>query len=156
DWAKREVRAGRNAASCQDCHMSLYPGVCEPAPGTPANAGALCPTGTALSPRKPGSYPSELLGQTERSVVTHFFSGVDVPLSSEFESGRVGEAGVDLHGVPLGARRRRDLLLRHSLRFAVIGARRSGASLEIPIEVENIGAGHRVPAGFSQEREIWI
>jgi hypothetical protein len=28
--------------------------------------------------------------------------------------------------------------------------------LEIPIELTNVGAGHRVPAGFSQEREIWV
>src|SRR5262249_48421200 len=31
-----------------------------------------------------------------------------------------------------------------------------GARLEIPIRIENTGAGHRVPAGFSQEREIWL
>jgi hypothetical protein len=31
-----------------------------------------------------------------------------------------------------------------------------GARVEVPIEIENVGAGHRVPAGFSQEREIWV
>jgi hypothetical protein len=35
-------------------------------------------------------------------------------------------------------------------------ARRTGGTLEIPVEIENIGAGHRVPAGFSQEREFWV
>jgi hypothetical protein len=28
--------------------------------------------------------------------------------------------------------------------------------VEIPVVLENTGAGHRVPAGFSQEREIWV
>jgi hypothetical protein len=30
------------------------------------------------------------------------------------------------------------------------------STLEIPIRIENVGAGHRVPAGFSQEREVWV
>ena len=29
-------------------------------------------------------------------------------------------------------------------------------SLSIPLWIENIGAGHNVPAGFSQEREMWV
>jgi hypothetical protein len=31
-----------------------------------------------------------------------------------------------------------------------------GAQLDLPVELQNTGAGHRVPAGFSQEREIWV
>jgi len=31
-----------------------------------------------------------------------------------------------------------------------------GGQIEIPVEIRNAGAGHRVPAGFSQEREIWV
>ena len=27
-WSDTEKVAGRRAATCQDCHMSLYPGVC--------------------------------------------------------------------------------------------------------------------------------
>jgi hypothetical protein len=26
----------------------------------------------------------------------------------------------------------------------------------VPVTIENVGAGHRVPAGFSQEREVWV
>src|SRR4029079_18896084 len=29
-WDDVEERAGRSAATCQDCHMSLFPGTCEP------------------------------------------------------------------------------------------------------------------------------
>jgi hypothetical protein len=63
---------------------------------------------------------------------------------------------VDLHGIPLSARRRRDMLLRRTFRFELGNARRGGLGLEIPVEIENVGAGHRVPAGFSQEREFWV
>jgi hypothetical protein len=34
--------------------------------------------------------------------------------------------------------------------------RRVGGTLSIPLTIENVGAGHKVPAGFSQEREIWV
>jgi hypothetical protein len=33
---------------------------------------------------------------------------------------------------------------------------RDGDQLRIPVRIANVGAGHRVPAGFSQEREIWV
>jgi hypothetical protein len=53
-------------------------------------------------------------------------------------------------------RSRREILLRRTFRFELGNVRRVGATLELPIVVENIGAGHRVPAGFSQERETWV
>ncbi|AUX43906.1 hypothetical protein SOCE26_053620 [Sorangium cellulosum] len=166
EWARAEERAGRRAASCQDCHMSTYPGVCEAAPAAgaaPAAAGDPgCPPGTRYTPRPPGSRPRGRVADHSTAladVATHYFSGVDVPLSDEFPGALVDEASVDVHGIPAGARRRRDLLLRRTFRFGLGAARRAGATsdrLEIPVEIENVGAGHKVPAGFSQEREIWI
>ena len=50
----------------------------------------------------------------------------------------------------------RDQLLRAAFRFGLAPSRRAGSRLEIPVELTNVGAGHRVPAGFSQEREIWV
>jgi len=158
-WARDEERRGKTAATCQDCHMSTYPGICEP--GAPAS-GAVepeCPPGTHFVARAPGSFPEgRVADNSPRSsaITTHYFSGVDVPLSPEFPDALIDEATLDAHQIPLGARRRRDLLLRHTFRFDIDGARRSGAGLEVPIVVENVGAGHRVPAGFSQEREIWV
>jgi hypothetical protein len=46
--------------------------------------------------------------------------------------------------------------MRHTFAFGIDGARHSGSSLQIPVTLENTGAGHRVPAGFSQERETWV
>ena len=49
------------------------------------------------------------------------------------------------------------MLLARTFRFEVGAARSVGASrIEIPISIENLRAGHRVPAGFSQEREFWV
>ncbi|XYH92424.1 hypothetical protein ACMHYB_31665 [Sorangium sp. So ce1128] len=164
DWARTEERAGRRAATCQDCHMSTYPGVCEAAPATGAvqvSAGdPECPPGTRFAPRPPGTRPRGRVADHSTApadVVTHYFSGVDVPLSGEFPEALIDEPSLDVHGIPAGARRRRDLLLRHTFRFELGAARRAGGGrVEIPIEIENIGAGHKVPAGFSQEREFWV
>lgn len=170
EWAKREERAGRPASSCQDCHMSVFPGVCEPSEDTvpaglpaenkaPGKWDGICPKGTRFSKRAPGSYPEATSAGSSSeatSVVTHYFSGVDVPLSREYPEALVDEPSLDVHGVPLSAKKRRDMLLRASMSLAVGDARSRGSSLEVPVTVENTGAGHKVPAGFSQEREIWV
>jgi hypothetical protein len=155
-WADGERRDGRVPASCQDCHMSLYPGICEPSPGAPAKAG--CPPGTVFAARAPGSYPTghSAAGSPAARISTHYFSGVDVPLARAFDPVAVDDTTLDVAGIPVGARQRRDLLLASTFRFAIDTPRQAGDRLEIPIVVENIGAGHRVPAGFSQEREIWV
>ncbi|MDC0743503.1 hypothetical protein [Polyangium mundeleinium] len=158
-WARDEERRGKTPATCQDCHMSTYPGVCEP--GSPASGEAEpeCPPGSHFVARAPGVFPTGRSADNSpkaTNVSTHYFSGVDLPLSDEFPNSLVDETTIDAHGIPLGARRRRDLLLRHTFRFEIDGARRGGAGIEIPIVVENVGAGHRVPAGFSQEREFWV
>ncbi len=169
EWAKIEQRAGRPASSCQDCHMSTFPGVCEPAPDVvpaadtgsakPGKWAGICPPGTRFAARKPGSFPKALSAASSpgaEDAVTHYFSGVDVPLSREYPEALVDEGSLDVHGIPLSAKKRRDLLLRATFRFELDRPRRSGGALEIPVVVENVGAGHKVPAGFSQEREIWV
>ncbi|HEY8146933.1 MAG TPA: hypothetical protein VIG06_29835 [Kofleriaceae bacterium] len=157
DWRNQELAAGRVAASCQDCHMSLYPGVCVPAgESTPGANG--CPPGTRFESRRPGAFATgrAATGSEPGRVANHYFSGVDVPLAVAFSDGAVDDQTVDTSGIPLGARQRRDLLLASAIRMQLIGSQRAGSRIEIPILVENVGAGHRVPAGFSQEREIWI
>ncbi|MEO8706167.1 MAG: hypothetical protein ABI867_39420 [Kofleriaceae bacterium] len=155
-WAGDERRAGRQPASCQDCHMSLYPGICEPSPGAARKAG--CPEGTALAARAPGNYPTGhgAAGAPLKQLSTHYFSGVDVPLAAAFDPAAVDDGTLDVAGIPVGAHQRRDMLLASAFRFAIDPPRAAGGRLEIPVVVENIGAGHRVPAGFSQEREIWV
>jgi hypothetical protein len=160
-WSDDERRAGRAPATCQDCHMSLYPGVCVPsavAPLSATAAGRACPPGTAFAPRPPGSYargPASA-GSAASRITAHYFSGVDLPLAPGFDRAALDDPTVDVAGIPLGARQRRDILLARTFRLAVDQPELSGGRLEIPLVVENVGAGHRVPAGFSQEREFWI
>ncbi len=154
-WADAEERAGRTAASCQDCHMSLYPGIC--APGGAGGEG--CPSGSHFEARTPGDYARGLVAPSSTGpvpVASHWFTSVDVPLSPDLVASAIDAAGLDDQGIPLGLRARRELLLRRTFRFELGAARRAGATLEVPVVLENVGAGHRVPAGFSQERETWV
>jgi len=118
-WATDERRAGRSPASCQDCHMSLYPAVCAPSPG--AIAGGGCPAGTKAERRAPGSMPSgrAAAGSSITSISTHYFSGVDVPLSRIFDPAAIDDHTVDVAGIPTGARERRDLLLASAMTLAI-------------------------------------
>jgi hypothetical protein len=154
-WADEEARAGRAAPTCQGCHMSLFPGVC----AAGGDGGDGCPRGTHFEPRAPGDRALGRLAPDSARltpVASHAFASVDVPLSSALDARLVDDPGLDPAGAPLGVRARRDLLLARALRFAIDPPRRHGGEIEVPVVLENVGAGHRVPAGFSQEREIWV
>jgi hypothetical protein len=156
-WAATERAAGRRPASCQDCHMSSYPGVC--LPDEDGRDDGVCPDGTRFEAHEPGR---RLRGRVAVSsadataVTSHYFSGVDLPLARDISDAALSQAGLDGRGVPLSAKRRRNALLRRSFSFEIREAKRRGDRLEIPLEITNVGAGHKVPAGFSQEREIWV
>jgi hypothetical protein len=154
-WADAESRVGRSPATCQDCHMSLYPGVC--APG--GDGGGGCPAGTHFAARPPGERARALVAPSSPGptpVASHWFTGVDLPMSEELADDAIDDTSLDASGVPVGLRARRDLLLAHTFRFAVGETGRQGSTLRVPVTIENVGAGHRVPAGFSQEREVWV
>jgi hypothetical protein len=157
-WADAEERAGRPAASCQDCHMSLYPGVCAPGEGK-AGPDKTCPAGTHFEPKPAGTFARASIVSTTQvpaRAATHYFTSVDVPLTPSYPDAYADDRHVDATGLPVGLKARRDLMLRHTFDFAIGQTRRAGSRLEVPIQLKNTGAGHRVPAGFSQEREIWV
>lgn len=174
DYAAEERRSGRRPASCQGCHMSRYPGVCAKGaakaavPGTrsggvsrstPTALRDACPPGTHFRAERPGSRAKGFVATASgrpAPVSPHYFSGVDIPLTPAFGRDLIDEPEIDAAGIPLGARQRRDLLLGAALRFEIDRPGRRGSTLEIPMLIENIGAGHRIPAGFSQERELWV
>lgn len=162
-WSDAEERAGRPTASCQGCHMSRFPGTCEAssAPGAPSDPQGLgrdCPPGTSFVPRAPGDYAEGHVGGAgaPRRIASHYFTSVDRPLADAYAESSFTARGLDAAGMPLGLRARRDMLLRKAFTFGLGDVRRAGGRLEIPVRIENTGAGHRVPAGFSQEREIWV
>jgi hypothetical protein len=169
-WADAEQRAGRTPATCQDCHMSEYPGTCERAPdGAGAAAGAAagdarddldgCPPGTRFVAKRPGTYARGRIAPSSAELVpvaSHWLTGVEIPLARELDGALVDDRTLDVDGTPVSLRARRDALIRHTFRFALGDARRRSTRLSLPVEIENVGAGHRVPGGFSQERETWV
>lgn len=165
-YADEESRLGRSAPTCQGCHMSLYPGTCDPAnsptggePDASGTGDADCGPGARFTAHAPGVFPrGRFAAQSPELKDTgqHYFTSVDVPLTDAFPDAFIDDPTLDAAKLPIGLRQRRDLLLRHTFRFAIGDAKRTGNALEIPIAIKNTGAGHRVPAGFSQEREIWV
>ncbi|MFO0551619.1 MAG: hypothetical protein U0271_24750 [Polyangiaceae bacterium] len=156
-WAALERKKGREPATCQGCHMSTFPGVCEA--DAESSGDAICPSGTRFTTRKPGDLPLGRMATGSKDATalsTHYFSGVDLPLSREYPEDLLDESALDLAGIPISARARRDALLKSAFDFEIGASRADRGRLSIPIEIENVGGGHRVPAGFSQEREFWV
>jgi hypothetical protein len=160
EYAAGRRARGLSAPTCQGCHLSTYPGVCVAGATEPDGVrGAACPPGAHFEPRAPfelaPGYASAAEG-AERPLHPHYFSGVELPLASSFALELAAESELDSAGIPLGARARRDLLLARSVRLSLGAIARDGGGYGIPVTVENVGAGHRVPGGFSQERELWV
>lgn len=102
----------------------------------------------------------------DRQVVTHYFTGVDVPfLETEEIQSRLGsdrpsadEPGVDEHGVPNSLYARRDALLKAAARVFLDRTERTarlGEALDVRVTAVAL-TGHNFPAGFSQERTTWL
>ncbi len=156
-WSQSEQLAGRRAASCQDCHMSTFPGVCVPASGE-ANT-RFCPPGMQFEARDPGRRgvgPEAADSPTLSPVASHYFTSVDLPFVGPSPAASHELPGVDVFGTPLSARLRRNALLARAVKMSMGDVRRAAGRLRVPIVLQNVGAGHRVPAGFSQERELWV
>jgi hypothetical protein len=146
-WAQDQARAGRPQSTCQDCHMSTFPGVCVQDASSPGGKG--CPAGTRFSARSPGD-----LGRSRH--VSHDFTSVEVPLAIDPRGLDEDLGALDPEGVPLGLAMRQTMLLARALTFDVGKPEALSGTLRFPVDITNTGAGHRVPAGFSQEREIWV
>ncbi len=153
---------------CQDCHMSTFPfsststytagdmKVTSPTPGIFAQNYAAVP-GVSTDQ----NFPLPL-----RNVVSHYFTGVDVPLVSPSElQARLGadypdpyQPGNDAAGIPLSLAARRQALLQAAARISLDKTDQSaslGQKLTVRAEAVSL-TGHRFPAGFSQERTAYI
>jgi hypothetical protein len=153
---------------CQDCHMSTFPfsgnstyqvgdlKVTSPTPG-------VFPTDFAAVPGKSTDldYPLQ-----KRPVVTHYFTGVDVPiLDTASIRARLGpdypdthQEGADSHGLPNALSTRRAELLKAAARLSLSqtdATAAAGQSFLVRAEAVSL-TGHRFPAGFSQERTAYI
>jgi hypothetical protein len=158
----------KQVVRCQDCHMSTFPfspnstyqvgdmSVTSPTPGVFAQNYAAVP-GISTD----GGYPLML-----RPVVSHYFTGVDVPIlaTSELQA-RLGPdypdpyaPGNDEYGNPKALAARREALLKAATRINLAQSDSSaslGAIVKVRAEAVAL-TGHRFPAGFSQERTTYI
>ncbi len=161
---------GGEVVTCQDCHMSNFPAtplvsysVSPPAdpydnPGV-ADASLLSPVPIAdknslYSLDKAAIEGSQTDTQTPlpiRRVSTHFMSGVDLPL-------------VRFPGQNVQIARRQELV-DSGFKIVVDDPRnltspgnpiQAGDKIRVDIVIENVGVGHRYPAGFSHERQNWV
>jgi mono/diheme cytochrome c family protein len=125
--------------SCQDCHMDL---------GPPAPAGSYAEGETTVYPR-----PREV--NEREKVSTHYFTGVDIALV-DFP-GQDDDAP-DENGNLIGQVQRRQQLLESAATISVSApaAVAAGETASIMVDVKNVGAGHNIPSGFSQERQMWV
>ncbi len=159
---------------CQDCHMSLYPYAGDstypvrdqatgetlmiegPTPGVfPINFAAVPAIST------PAGIPLP-----RRKVVTHYFTGIDVPLlyddelktflGADYPS--VAEPGFDEYGIPLALETRRYDVARAAVRIDLDRtdtSARLGEPFNVIVRAVAL-TGHHLPAGFSQERGVWV
>lgn len=153
---------------CQDCHMSAFPyagtstykvgdmTVTSPTPAIFFNNFAAVP----------GVSTADNFPLQQRSVVNHHFTGVDVPLlyPSELQA-RLGsdypdpyQPGVDEYGIPNSLAQRREDLLDAAARISLSKSdtvAHLGQTFTVRAEAVAL-TGHRLPAGFSQERTAYI
>ncbi len=134
--ARHPLMKGK-VGKCQDCHMSLYPvGEVGEYPINP-----------------PADYWT---GSEPRRVSTHYFTGVDIAL---VDFPNQDDPTPDEYGLPRGLNQRRKLLLGRALEMSLSqtpSAVVAGATFPLRITLTNVGCGHRVVAGFSQERQLWL
>jgi hypothetical protein len=153
---------------CQDCHMSAFPF----AGDSTYQAG-----GMKVTSPTPGIFPQDYAAVPgvstdqdyplmKRQVVTHYFTGVDVPmLGVDAIRSRLGGnypdpygPGVDGHGIPMSLAARREALLKAAVRINLDKSdqtARLGDRFNVRVECVAL-TGHRFPAGFSQERTTYI
>jgi len=112
---------------CQDCHMTA---------GLQASA-----TGPVGKPtRHPGKAATS--GRRRPHVSQHFFVGPNLVFSDRPESAEL--------------KRLSEQLLRRSGRVSIDEVIRARGKLQLVVQVRNTGAGHYLPTGVTELRQLWL
>jgi nitrate/TMAO reductase-like tetraheme cytochrome c subunit len=121
---------------CQDCHMSPTPGV---------------PSARAVGPI--AVVDGDVYPDRQRS--THRFVGPDYSLIDEFPYPDDLEASAKAQAEYLTLV---ESLLKSSVRIASLATEDStaGRELILVVSLESLVSGHRVPTGFTSERQLWL
>lgn len=134
EWRQGPYNTGdpKTSVQCQDCHMRQRPGF-------------PC-TGSTERPDNPGFASPEIMGGKKRPHIwTHYFVGASVsslslPPNSELQP-------------QLAVERLRNAA---SLEISVNPASKTGDLLRFLIQIRNIGAGHYLPTGLTEMRQMWL
>lgn len=131
-----ESPAAAEGLRCQDCHMS-------PTPGVP-------------SAREVGPIAVvEGMAYPDRERSSHRFVGPDYALIDDFPYSNDLEASAAAQAEYL---EQVEALLKASVRIADLSAAQAevGRSVELKVSLESLVSGHRVPTGFTSERQLWL
>lgn len=147
-YSNKLNRLNQKAYSCQDCHMSLYP----------------------LTP--PGIYPLAVVAEPDdgegkrplRRHAMHNFTAVSIPFLDDPRFPDIDTKDLDIFGYPKGQKQRRELMLRAAVDIWIkkpliekgYEGRSDQNTLKVQVALLNNGAGHRVPSGFSEAREVFL
>jgi hypothetical protein len=134
EWRQGPYNTGdpKTTIHCQDCHMRQRPGF-------PS-------TGSTDRPDNPGLASPEIMGGKKRPHIwTHYFVGASVssislPPGSEVQ--------------PLLAVER--LKNAATLEIFVDPASKKGDLLRFQVNIKNTGAGHYLPTGLTEVRQMWL
>ncbi len=113
---------------CQDCHMRQIPGTAS--------------TGSTERPDNPGKVCT--IGEIRDNVFTHYFIGGNAFITDM-----------------LGASQHRDMAIERLQNCAMLDIEaptevKPGEEVAINVMVTNNGAGHKIPTGVTDEREVWL
>lgn len=114
---------------CQDCHMT---------------DGLTQATGGSGSLGKPMRHPGKaaIMGKLRQHISRHYFVGPNLMFSQ----------GADAKEL----RKRSEALLRRAAKVEVGGVTRKGGALQVVVRVTNTGAGHYIPTGVTELRQVWL
>lgn len=94
----------------------------------------------------PGAATNPGLGGKSRpDVYSHYFAGANVTMADHFGSPEAAERG------------RQMLRAAATIEFVQAPAQlEAGEHARVQLKVTNVGAGHKLPTGFPEGREVWI
>lgn len=151
----------KQITTCQDCHMSKYMTDAAAQPGEYAS-GAISNFNSDTSTREVKITDHRFIGVDRILVDQSEYLNTPVGLAdiSELAGGRVDPNGFEYPQLSGGKTDAREVLLEKAVDFKIVAGAVEGPLnnrvLPIRISVENVGAGHNIPAGLSQERQVWI
>ena len=126
EW-KRSPYA-RAGVVCQDCHMT---GGLQPPAGSDK---------VGSTPRHPGKAATQ--GQQRAHISRHYFVGPNLIFAQNGRAKKIKALS--------------EALLRRSGRVDIGAVARVGKELQITVRVTNTGAGHNLPTGITELRQLWL